>query len=231
MTMLNDLPPLSGDLALPYRFRAAVGAAKGLAVLLHGVGSNETSLAGLAALLPADIAVALVRSPIAMGPAAFCAFPVSFTAAGPVIDGAAAEASRQKLAEFIGQLQAASGIPPSRTLVAGFSQGGIMSASLALTRPELVAGFAILSGRILPEIGPLIAAPEALAALHALVLHGVHDGTLPVAWAERSATLLASLGVPFRKTLYAARHEISADMATDFVTWASGLLARPRAAD
>ena len=224
MTTPADLSPLIDDLALSYRFRAAIGEGRGLVVLLHGVGSNETALAGLAALLPQHIAAALVRSPIPMGPSAYCAFAVNFTPAGPVIDDVAAETSRQKFSEFIGQLQARTGIPSSRTLVGGFSQGGIMSASVALTRPELVAGFAILSGRILPELEPLIAKPEDLAGLDALILHGNHDATLPVAWAERSATLLARLGVPFRKSLYPARHEISADMAGEFVAWSRRLL-------
>ncbi|TDR42552.1 hypothetical protein DFR29_108137 [Tahibacter aquaticus] len=31
-------------------------------------------------------------------------------------------------------------------------QGGIMSAAVALSRPELVSGFGVLAGRILPEI-------------------------------------------------------------------------------
>jgi phospholipase/carboxylesterase len=188
-------------------------------VLLHGLGGNETSLSGLASMLPADIAVALVRSPIALGPGSFGTFMVDFTSNGPVIDTEAAESSRRSLAAFIDELQERTGIAPERTLVAGFSQGGIMSAGLALTRPNLVAGFAILSGRILPEIGPLIAAREDLAHLDALVLHGESDSTLPVIWAERSAELLQSLGLHFAQRRYDARHEITREMSTDFVDW------------
>lgn len=181
-------------------------------------------MAGLAAVLPPSLAVALVRSPIALGPSAFCAFQVSFTANGPVIDAEAAEVSRGKLAVFIADLQARLRISAERTVVAGFSQGGIMSASLALTRPDSVAGFAILSGRILPEIAPLLAPAAELARLQALVTHGSFDNTLPVAWAERSDQWLGELGVQFDSRRYPAGHEITVDMARDFLSWVARVL-------
>ena len=225
---MNDrlqLPPLVTDLSLPYRLKTAAGKAAGLVLLMHGVGSNETSLAGFLGLLPDDVAVALVRFPIEMAPGAYSAFTVNFTASGPVIDADAAEASRQTLAGFVAELQARTGIDPARTLVAGFSQGGIMSAGLALTRPDTVAGFAILSGRILPEIAPHMATPAQLAHLDALILHGEQDDRLPVTWAERSASLLQQLGVRFEHKRYTARHEITLDMAHDFVGWVTRRLA------
>lgn len=224
MTRLS-LPPLVDDLTLAYRLYAADGPARGLVLLLHGIGSNEASLAGLAALLPADVAVALVRSPIPLGPGAFCAFPVSFTAQGPVIDAEAAEHSRQALDRFIGEIQGRTGIPAARTVIAGFSQGGIMAAGLALTNPAQVAGFAILSGRILPEIAPLIAAGPALAHLQGLILHGEADDRLPVAWAARSAELLQARGVPFLQRRYGAGHEVTPAMAADLAAWVDRILA------
>lgn len=227
MTETPLLPPLVEDLTLTYRSRAPREADQGLIILLHGVGSNESSMAGLAALLPERYAIALVRSPIPMGSNAFCAFPVNFTPNGPVIDQAAAEASRRKLVKFVAELQARTGLSSRRTLIAGFSQGGIMSASLALTSPESVAGFGILSGRILPEIAPLIAHRDALAKLDALILHGELDSTLPIGWAERSSALLRDLGVPFEAHFYPARHEITEAMASDFIHWVEKKLPCP----
>jgi len=46
------LPPLVDDLSLAYRLCPARGRQSALAVLLHGVGANEGSLAGLVPLLP-----------------------------------------------------------------------------------------------------------------------------------------------------------------------------------
>lgn len=215
----QPLPPLLTDLALPYRLNPSRSRARGILVLLHGVGSNELSMSGLAILAPDDLVVALVRSPIQIGPSSFCAFRVDFTAHGPVIDAAAAESSRLLLIDFLTQLQRKLNIPPARTLVAGFSQGGIMAAGLALTQPNLVAGFAILSGRILPEIEPMLATSAELSKLNALIAHGELDDTLPVSWAQRSEIWLVDLGVPFQSRRYPAGHQITQEVAQDLFVW------------
>lgn len=177
--MKPDFSPLIEDLMLSYRWRPALEQPAGMVILMHGVGSNEDSLLGLASYISEDYSVALVRSSLTMAPGAYSAFAVNFTASGPKIDAVAAESSRQRLIHFISELQSRYGIPATRTLIGGFSQGGIMSASLALTVPACVRGFVILSGRILPEIGPLIASAEELKHLAALVVHGDADNRLP----------------------------------------------------
>lgn len=223
--MKTEFSPLIDDLSLAYRYRSAASQpAAGLVILMHGVGSNEDGLIALASYIPENYAVASVRSPLTMTPGAYSAFPVSFTSAGPKIDFDAAEASRQKLVSFVSALQQRYGIPAEKTLIGGFSQGGIMSASLALTAPKSIRGFAILSGRILPEIKPLIAAHDDLQHLAALVIHGEADDRLPYSWAEKSGALLNELGIPLQSLRYPMGHEITRDVAIDFARWISDLL-------
>ncbi|MGL6591878.1 alpha/beta hydrolase [Aeromonas hydrophila] len=219
-----DFSPLIDDLPLAYRYRPAVGQPIGLVILMHGVGSNEDSLLGLGSFIPNNLSVVSVRSPLTMAPGAYSAFSVSFTGNGPKIDTAAAEASRQRLLRFIPELQLRYGVTSDQTLIAGFSQGGIMSASLALTAPKCVRGFAILSGRILPEIEPLIARAEDLQHLSALVIHGKNDDRLPYFWAEKSTELLQTHGIPSHLLNYGIGHEITHEVATDFASWVRNIL-------
>lgn len=204
--------------------RAATGTPRGLLVLLHGVGASEASLWPLSLELPADLHVVLARAPLAMGPGMHAWFPVRFTQDGPQIDAVQAEASRRLLIDFIAQQQARLGIAPTRTLVAGFSQGGIMSASVALTSPTSVAGFGVLSGRILPEIESLIPGDVASHALHGLVLHGVRDVKLGYFFAERAARLLQQLGVAYTLKSYDADHALTPAMRADFGNWVTARL-------
>lgn len=207
------------DRMLAYRLRPATRSARRLLVLCHGVGGNETNLAPLAAAAPADAAVALVRAPLTLGPEQYAWFSVSFGSSGPRPDLAAAESSRVRLAHFTAELQSAFDIAPAQTVVGGFSQGGIMSASVALTRPELVAGFAVLAGRILPELEPHMAEAAALRQLRGFIAHGREDTKLPVDWAYRADALLTRLDIDHETRLYPGDHAVSAAMQADLLAW------------
>ena len=116
-------------------------APKGCVILLHGVGGNETNLAELATEIDPDILVVLVRGPLELAATQFAWFHVMFGASGPKIVPEQAEHSRLDLIQFITSLQQRFNLDPDYTVVAGFSQGGILSASVALSAPDLVAGF------------------------------------------------------------------------------------------
>lgn len=196
-------------------------------ILLHGVGSNESNMAELARGMDANTLVILPRGPLTIGPGQFAWFRVAFGANGPSINAEEAEHSRQTLIHFVQQMQLKYGVAPANTVIAGFSQGGIMSASVALSTPESVAGFGLLSGRILPELEPHLASSERLTTLKAFVSHGEQDPVLPVAWAHRSDALLTQLGVAHDYHLYPMDHGISEGMHADFLTWLAALNARP----
>lgn len=211
------------DYALAFRILEPVPEApRCLLVLLHGVGGQELQLASLGAQVAADTLVVLPRAQRSIGDDMYGWFRVGFTAQGPQIVAEEAEESRLKLIEFIGQLQQHHAIAPSQSVVAGFSQGGIVSASVALSAPQVVAGFGLVCGRILPEIEPVLAPREQLATLDALIVHGRVDDKLPVAWAERAEAWLQRLGVPHALRLHDAGHELNAAMEADFLVWFAG---------
>lgn len=223
--------PLHVDAALAYRQGEPGVSPERLLVLIHGVGGNETNLVALGRPFLDDTLVVFPRGPLAIGPGQFAWFPVRFGANGPEIDFVVAQRSTQLLDQFIKTLQSRHGIPPSRTVVAGFSQGGIMSANVALTAPERVAGFAVISGRILPEIEPHASKSPELLALDGLVLHGSQDNKLSPSWAHGADALLRRLDVPHATSFHAAGHEITQAMQDDFVSWFQRADARWNTAD
>jgi phospholipase/carboxylesterase len=218
---LDDLVPATA-LGLAHRIRVPSDSGERGApclILLHGVGSNEVHLADFARRQDPRLAVVLVRAPLEMGAARFGWFQVRFAPDGPVIDAVQAEQARQALVALIAGLPATYGIDKRRVWIAGFSQGGIMSASVALTTPERVAGFAIMSGRVLPEIAPQIAASAALRRIHAFVTHGLHDDKLGIHFARSAHALISGLGVPVQYREYPAGHILNKEMQQDFCQW------------
>ena len=195
-----------------------------LLLLLHGVGSNENDLFGLAPYLDERFLIISVRAPNTLGPGSYAWFDVDFTPQGPVIDPAQAEASREALIDFIGEAITAYSVNPNQVYMMGFSQGAIMSASVALTRPDLVAGVVLMSGRILPEIQSLMAASEKLEGLPILVVHGVADAVLPINHGRASRQLLASLPVELTYHEYPMGHEVSQESLADVSSWLSAQL-------
>jgi phospholipase/carboxylesterase len=227
---LDDIvtEPISG---LIHRVRPAQqGTSKApCLLLLHGVGSNEAGFIAMARQLDPRLVVILVRGPIVLAPGRFAFFQVSFTPSGPAINAAQAERARTTLIDFIEQLPAAYDVDPRKIWIAGFSQGGIMSASVGLTAPGSVAGFAVLSGRILPEILPLVTPGAALASQQAFVSHGVQDETLGIHFAHHAREVLTKLGVPLAYHEYNAGHALDGSMVADFQRWLGAQLERSEA--
>ncbi len=99
-----------------------------LLVLMHGVGSNEQDLMGLAPQIPERFHVLSLRAPFRMGPGAHAWFDFSIEPNGERSINEAQEAqSRALAAQAIASAAEQLGIPPERVVVGGFSQGGIMA--------------------------------------------------------------------------------------------------------
>jgi phospholipase/carboxylesterase len=193
-------------------------------ILLDGMGANEIGFIALARHIDPRLVVVLARGPLELGPMRFGRFQVSFTPGGPAINAAQAELARRKLIGFIGQLPQAHDIDPERIWIAGFSQGGIMSASVGLSAPDKVAGFGILSGRVLPEVLPAVQPGPVLAKVRAFVSHGVQDQKLGIHFARNAKEVLDGFGVPLQYHEYEAGHELNMAMAGDFKHWLGGQL-------
>jgi phospholipase/carboxylesterase len=193
--------------------------ARRLLVLLHGVGGEDSPLAALGARVDGATLVVLPRAQRSIGGAGLGWFREAFGGDGRAVVIEEAEESRLRMIEFVTQLQARCDVPPARSVIVGFSQGGMLAASVALTAAERLAGFALCCGRVLSEIEPRLSPRTLLAQLDGLVLHGRDDDLLPPAWAERADAALNRLGVPHETRVYPAEHALTLEMREDLLDW------------
>ena len=201
-----------------------------LLVLLHGVGSNEQDLYSLCAQLPERYYVLSLRAPYRMGPGAFAWFDYSIEPGGVrTIDEAQEAASRALLAQTLAAASEQLGIPPERTVVAGFSQGGAMALGLLLTQPALMRAAIVWHGRLLDQPLAALAPADAFRGRALRVSHGTHDGVIPLAHAQAIAHHVAPLPLAFTYREFPSEHEIRPSELAATLTWLEALSTTPNA--
>lgn len=110
-----------------------------LVVMLHGYGSHEHDLAGLAPWLPAGLPWVSLRAPGTTGFGGFEWYPISLP---DEPTGEGAEASVAAIWEYLdAKVGAARQVVPL-----GFSQGGMMALEMLRSRPARVAATVVLAG-------------------------------------------------------------------------------------
>ncbi|MGQ9549679.1 MAG: alpha/beta hydrolase [Roseiflexus sp.] len=214
------------DLPLYHLVRPATSGASPppMITLFHGYGSNEEDLFGLTPYLDPRFLVLSVRAPLMLAPGMYAWFEIGFTADGRIaVDDVQARHAAQITTQFVEQATRAYGTDRSRVIVAGFSQGGTMAALTALTRPNLVAGAAVLSGIVPSSIIDELPDREALVGKPFLVVHGTHDQVVSIAHGRASRDFLNRLGVALTYREYPMAHEISLDVLLDLTEWLGGL--------
>ncbi|MCX6350801.1 MAG: esterase [Bacteroidetes bacterium] len=188
-------------------------------ILLHGVGSNEEDLFSFANQLPDKYLIISARAPISLGGNSFAWYQVDFSTGKPVFNFQQEEESRTILIKFISQIKEKYSVNSNEIYLCGFSQGAIMSYSIGLTRPDLVKGIAVMSGRLLEEIKPLMASKDKLQSLKVFISHGTNDNTLPIQYARDANVFLKTVNINPTYKEYQEEHTISNAMLADLINW------------
>ncbi|WP_374073959.1 alpha/beta hydrolase [Bdellovibrio bacteriovorus] len=188
-------------------------------LVMHGVGSNEKDLASFAESLNPRLAVFSLRAPLTLGHESYAWFHVNFTPQGPDHNRAEAEESRKIIKKFIEDLKDHPDVDSSKVFLMGFSQGTIMSLSLALTEPGLIKGVIAISGRTLQEISAQARERQYTQKPKVLLIHGVLDNKLPLFHGEGTAETLKAAQFDYEFKTYKAGHEITAEMRDDIQKW------------
>jgi phospholipase/carboxylesterase len=192
-----------GDKSLSLKFisvpPANGQAPAGLLVCLHGFGGNSQQLAPFApALNLPEYQILFPDAP----------YPYPYGGGGKMWynlrgqDSQGLTASRQQLTDWLMSLESSTGVPLSRTVLSGFSQGGAMTLDVGLTLP--VAGLVCLSGY-------LHSTPEATVGKSfppVLIVHGRQDQIVPLSSAQNARNSLTASGVAVKYQEFDMGHTI-----------------------
>ncbi len=182
-------------------------------VLLHGWTGDETAMRIFQVAVPSGAMTVSPRGPVATGEGyGWVDRQVSdFSQSG----GVAA------LREFVHGLPGVYPIDPARVVLVGFSQGGAMGLSLAITDPERVAAVAVLAG-YLPDWARMQITPASLAGRPVFIGHGTQDTTVPLARAAAMREALEAAGADVTYHEYPTGHKVNRQGMKDLKQWLAG---------
>ncbi|MEJ2187484.1 MAG: alpha/beta hydrolase-fold protein [Gemmatimonadota bacterium] len=205
---------------LDYRLHVPENAADGapVVVLLHGRGSDESDLLGLAPRL----AGAVVVAPRAPFEAALWGYGPGWAGyrylGGTRPEREGFDESLARLESFLAGLPGLLPVSPGQLVLGGFSQGGTVSLGYALTRPGSVPRVINMSG-FLPEHPDVAATPATVAGTRFFWGHGTEDPQIPFAFAEQGRGALEAAGADVRRGDYQTGHRITVDELRDIGDW------------
>lgn len=203
------------------------GARAPVLLLLHGVGSNEQDLMGLASSLDPRFFVVSARAPLTLGPSSFGWYHVQFLPKGFLIDEQEAEESRDLLLRFVDELTSSYEVDAERVYLMGFSQGCIMSIGAALAAPARFAGVVGMSGRLLDSMLRKTAPEAELRNLPILVVHGTQDSVITVTDGRAMRDELEQLPVDLTYKEYNMGHHVTPESLRDISDWLTARLDAP----
>jgi phospholipase/carboxylesterase len=114
----------------------------------------------------------------------------------------------EALREFVAQASERFPVDPVRTVLLGFSQGGMMGYDLALREPERFRGLAALSSRFPQQLAESLPKLPGQEGFPVLITHGTEDTVIPVEAARESRELLRTFGITLTYREHAIGHGI-----------------------
>jgi len=178
--------------------------------MLHGYGSDENDLFSFASELHENFCIISVRAPYQIQPYGNAWYAINFDAEqGKWSDDKQAIKSRDCVVKFIDEVIETYPINENNVTLLGFSQGSILSYSIALNYPEKVRHVIALSGYINLDLNFPNYLNNDFSRLDVYCSHGSQDQVIPVTWARRTPTILNKLGITHNYEEYPVGHGVS----------------------
>jgi phospholipase/carboxylesterase len=133
-------------------------------------------------------------------------------------DEAGIRHSAEKIRELIDQ-EIERGVPASRIVLAGFSQGGALALHVGLRYPQKLAGIMVLSAYLLFPDRLQDELSQANSATPVFIGHGTQDPMVPFALGETVRTTLQNGQWPVEWHQYPIPHSVSQPEIVDIGRW------------
>lgn len=206
-----------------------------LVVCMHGLGDSGESYTDIPRLLKG----VTCRYIFPTAPIPYAGVGWSWFSFDQLNIAPGAKKTRALVTTLVDELRQKYQTPASRTIIGGFSQGGMLTFEVGLHYPEKLASLFGLSTMLIADADFDIMRPpspaayygadkgelqQALAHGNALqvpvfMAHGVYDPVVPYALGRSSYELLKKAGLPIEFYEFPGQHEISLDVLAQLQTF------------
>lgn len=188
---------------------------------LHGWGANALDLLGLAPYVcDGRFLVICPQGPleVPIGPGAMGYGWIPLRLGGPT-DLKALVSAKEGLQRFLDQAVSRYPINREKIVVLGFSQGGAMAYSLALSEPDRFRALVSMSSWLSQDLVDTLSVKPNDQFPSTLVQHGTRDDLVAVDRARESVEILRKLQAPVTYREYDMGHQIGPESLTDLSVW------------
>ncbi len=180
-----------------------------MVVLIHGRGADMNDLADVAPMLDAAGGCRFVfpNAPKPFEPYPGMAMGWTWFEGWPPLHDSVVE-SRAEMLRFLEEATQKYPTPDGKLVVAGFSQGALMSLDSGLRATPKPAGIIAMSGGLYEQDLPDL---RNHAGLPVLIAHGSADEVVPVTYARRARHVLETAGLDVEYHEYPMGHQVAAE--------------------
>lgn len=196
-------------------------------IWMHGLGADGHDFEPIVPFLglPPELAVRFIfphalRRPITIngGMAMRAWYDIIEISTSRGQDEAGIQHSAEKICDLI-EREIKRGIPASRIVLAGFSQGGAMAIHVGLRYPQTLAGIMVLSGYLLYPERLEAEHSSANSATRVFVGHGTQDPMVPFSLGQATVRALEAGQWPVETHSYPIPHSVSQEEIADVGRW------------
>jgi len=190
---------------------------KQLLILLHGMNSNTEIWNDFTKSVDNKTLMVAVEAPIKTEINSYRWYDIDVSKKPFKSDVNQMVKSTNRIKDLIVKLKIQHKIETGNIIIAGFSQGAILSLNLGLSHPELVSGIGIFSGMLPEKIEERMS--KDIKDLPVFLTHGSEDKGIDFSLAEKTNSFLKNKSANVKMTVEKSGHTISDKQFQDFINW------------